>query len=72
MFGNSKERFAEGTACGTGCHHQGQESSRVALKPSRETIAKIENPSLKEIRFVLFTPGEYEFYLDVAKSMFQN
>ncbi len=46
-------------------------ASIVALNSVIEGIDKIGNRRLKEIRFVLFTVGDYESYLGAAKSKFQ-
>jgi len=47
-------------------------ASSVALNSIKEELNRIGNRGLKEIRFVLFTVGDYESYLHVARSVFQE
>jgi len=47
-------------------------ASSVALNSIKEELDRIGNRGLKEIRFVLFSVGDYESYLHVARSVFQE
>ena len=45
-------------------------ASSVALNSIKDEIDKIGNHNLKAIRFVLFTIGDYESFIDAARSLF--
>ena len=46
-------------------------ASSVALNSIKYRMNKIRNHNLKAIRFVLFTIGDYESFIDAARSLFQ-
>jgi len=47
-------------------------ASSVTLNSIKEELNRSGNRGLKEIRFILFTTGDYQSYLDAARSVLQE